>query len=637
MFLLSKELRSLRPFLWLVLVILGIDLIGTLLTRFPDQFSISDAFDEFDASFAYAIHLVFALAMGQTLIQRERSEETLEFVDSLPVSRSQVFWTKWLAGYIILALFILASFATDLPLHFWSRSSDDPSIYVEFWGPMLVMDLVVNAIYLSLGMALAFWGRFGLLAGAFYLMGVWIAKSAGIPAMDRLDPTVFGQFQVTGSSLQVPWRILFEQLSVSLLIAFIGQWAFLRFGKSLEKPGLLRRAATPVFILGCSVAVVVWLVAGIVSQQDEPLPDPDASETPIYAEWETSRLKTDGFVFIYPNNLARAAEELAAEADTIHETVTRFFDTEPQRELVVDLTSQSPRHAGTAYWGRIRMNLQAEGLESRLPAVLGHELSHIYIDQLSENRIAENFDATRFFHEGLASVLEYRYFRPAEELSQIRRLAAAAADRHQIRFEDLVSSSALSEKYAGEWVYPLGEIFASGIIETWGDEAPARLIRAFSRSGAPKGLQGIPLWQDSFQAAGYDLEIAIAAFYRLLETTVASERAWLDRLPRLRGQLISDGKDRVGVRILSNPIGKTSKSPKTLPSRREILVRFRSGPHAPETEYQTRRLDSKHTAWISRKNFPGKIIQFQIAHSPKGNLMMPLFDEWVSTRLPDPP
>ena len=45
MFLLSKELRSLRPFLWLVLVILGIDLIGTLLTRFPDQFSISDAFD----------------------------------------------------------------------------------------------------------------------------------------------------------------------------------------------------------------------------------------------------------------------------------------------------------------------------------------------------------------------------------------------------------------------------------------------------------------------------------------------------------------------------------------------------------------------------------------------------------------
>ena len=633
MALFRKELRALRPFLWLALIIVGLDTIATLATQFPDQFTLSDVFDDFDASFAYFIHFALAFAIGQTLIQQERNDETLEFIDALPVSRSRVYWTKWLAGYVILSIFLISGLVLDLPLFAWSITSADPSMYVEFWGWMLVMDLILNAVYLSIGMALAFWGRFGLLAVAFYLIGIWILKEAGFPSADQFDPLFFGHFNVIGSTLHVPWEALMIQLGASTVLALIGQLAFSKMGKARESVSGWKRAATPLFIFGLVGFVVAWIVASVFFVDEEALTEPTDAAEPVYAEWATTRLKTKRFVFIYPNNLARAAEELAAEADEVHDTVTRFFGTEPQREIIVDLTSNSPRHAGTAYWGRIRMNLQAEGLEARLPAVLGHELCHIYIDQLSENRVSESFETTRFFHEGLASVVEYRFFRPAEELAQIRRVAAAAHDRNRIRFEDLASSTRLSEEFAAEWVYPLGEVFASAIIDTWGDDAPATLIRAFNRPDAPTGLQGLTLWQDTFQAAGYDLETAIGAFFRILDAEVAKERDWLDQLPKLRGQLVTDD-DRVGVRVLPAQIIASQKESQAIPPRKQIYLRFRAGPGAPENEYQVRRLDRDNTAWISREFFPGGAVDFQIIYSPEEALMMPLFDPWVSARVP---
>lgn len=636
MALLRKELRALRPFLWLILVIEGLEIVMQLTTEFPDQFSLADLFTDFDASFAYLILFAMAFAIGQTLIQREKSEETLEFIDSLPVSRARIYWTKWFAGFIVLSLYLIIGLIFMLPFQLLSLTSDDPSLYLEFWWPMLVMDLIVVGIYLLQGMALAFFGRFGLLAAAFYLIGVWILKESGLPGAERFDPLAFGQFNVVGSTFIVPWGILWPQLIGSVFIGLIGQFAFGRLGRSAHGDGFWKRAATPIFILGLLGAFIVWFVAGVAfTVSEQPTPAQAGEEQPNFVSWETTRAKTDHFIFIYPNSQAKAAEDLIAEADEIHDSVIGFLGAEPQRELVVDLTSASPRHAGTAYWGRIRMNLQAEGLESRLPAVLGHELCHIYIDQLGDNKVADDFNATRFFHEGLASLVEYRFFRPPEELAQIRRVAAAAHDREEIRFEDLVSSARLSEEFAAEWVYPLGEAFAAAIVDTWGDEAPSKLIRAFGRPDAPSNLGGIALWQDTFQAAGYDLETAIAAFFRMLDETVAEHRAWLDSLPDLRGQLITDDGGRLGIRIRTADSAEGG-SVGPLQPQRQLLVRFRPGPGTPENEYLVRKANKNGTAWISREHFPGGAIDFQVVYNPKDDdLMMPIFGPWISTRVPN--
>jgi len=100
MLLLRKELRALRPFLWLIFVLAGLDAVATFATEFPDQHTIADVFDDFDAQFAYFMLFAIAFAIGQTLVGREKNEGTLEFIDALPVSRARVYWTKWLAGYL---------------------------------------------------------------------------------------------------------------------------------------------------------------------------------------------------------------------------------------------------------------------------------------------------------------------------------------------------------------------------------------------------------------------------------------------------------------------------------------------------------------------------------------------------------
>lgn len=629
MFLLRKELRALRPFLWLIFVLAGLDAAATFATEFPDQHSIADVFDDFDAQFAYFMLFAIAFAIGQTLVGREKSEGTLEFVDSLPLSRARLYWTKWLAGYLILSVYLVIGLVVHLPLHLWSLTSDDPSTYPQFWAAMLAMDLVVLAIYLSIGMALAFWGRFGLLVAAFYLIGVWILKETGLPGVDRFDPLVYGNLNVIGSSLIVPWELAGIQLIASMVLAFFGQLAFENLGKQPSEMSGWKRAGTPLFIIGMVVAVIAWFVTGVITQMGEAAAELATEAEPAFLDWETTRLPTEHFVFIYPNNQAKAAEELAAEADDIHDTITKFFGTEAQRELVVDLTRSSPRHAGTAYWGRIRMNLQAKGLESRLPAVLGHELCHVYIDQLSENQVSEKFDATRFFHEGLASWVEYEFFRPADERKDIRRVAAAAHDRERIRFEELASSAQLSESYAAEWVYPLGEVFLAAVIETWGEDAPSKIVRAFSRPDAPTGLSGVSLWQDTFQAAGFDLEAAIAAFFQKLDDVVVEERDWLDSLPDLRGQLLTQG-DRIGVKVLP---ANSNVASGNIPPRRELFVRFRQSPGTPETEYQVRRPSKDQIASISRDFFPGGSVEFQIVHLPDETIMMPIFGPWVSARV----
>ncbi|MCB1231928.1 MAG: ABC transporter permease [Verrucomicrobiae bacterium] len=625
--LLRKELRALRPFFWLILLLAGLDALVTFATEFPDQHTIADVFDDFDAEFAYFVLFAISFALGQTLIGREKNENTLEFLDGLPVSRGRVYWTKWLAGYLVLSLYLLTGLVVHLPLHFISATSDNPSSYPEFWASMLAMDLVVIAIYLSIGMALAFWGRFGLLAVLFYLIGVWILHESGLPSADFFDPLIYGRLNVIGSTLIVPWKVAAIQLGAAFVFALLGLFAFESLGRHPSDVSGARRAATPLFITGLIAACVVSLVTLIRTAWSEATVDPTLATEPVFPDWETTRLETGHFVFIYPNNQAESAEALAAESDEIHSKVVSFFHAEPKRQIIVDLTSQSPRHAGTAYWGRVRMNLRAQGLESRLPAVLGHELCHVYIDQLSDNHVSDQFDATRFFHEGLASWVEYRFFRPPEELPQIRRVAAVAHDRERIRFEDLASSARLSEEFAPEWVYPLGEVFSAAVIETWGEDAPEKIVRAFGRDDAPTGLNGIALWQDTFQAAGYDLETAIAAFFRKLDDIVADEREWLDKLPRFRGQLVNEA-NRYGIRIR---FADDTDPARKLPMRR-LYVRFRNGPGTAESDYQVRRPDRDGIAWISRDYFPGGSVEFQIIHNPAATLMMPLFDPWVSVR-----
>lgn len=150
--------------------------------------------------------------------------------------------------------------------------------------------------------------------------------------------------------------------------------------------------------------------------------------------------------------------------------------------------------------------------------------------------MSEDFDTTRFFHEGVATFVECQWFLPAAARDEKRLVAAVLRARGLVEFEQLIDNQRLCAKLDGNVVYPLGEAFTAALVKKFGDEAVGKICRAWGQSDAPRDLAGIRKWYDTFQRCGYDLDAAIDAFYGLLDEEVALRRQLIESLEQPRGE-----------------------------------------------------------------------------------------------------
>ncbi len=625
-----KELRSLLPFLLLVFVIVGFSYLDVGLTQFPDQQSLALMLSRDEGSSeGLVIFFFITFALTQGLLMRERSENTLEFLDSLPTSRSRVFSCKCAAGLTVLLMFPLSLEALGFFLHAISRHSAAPELYLDYFAKGIFIDVWMLIVYFGIGMAFSFLGRFALLALVF--AGLWYGtlKEMQVPWIELIDPfSVGSDDNLVGNSYTLPWTSLFTQMGIAIILILLSWRGFIKLGTSpSRKTTWKNRLTLAFFVLGIVIAGISWLVMEIRHDSDRVdtvAADPSA---PDFPSWKTSRVKTNSFTFIYPSNQSERAEKLITKSESVHDQVTSFLHAKPNRNLVIDLTSRSPRHAGTAYWKRVRMNLAAGSSAPDREAILGHELTHVYISQLSKNKVNERFNSTRFFHEGLASYLEYRLFRKPEALASIRKLAAVAKDRDHIRFEQLVDSGKLSRSHAFELVYPLGELFIAAVVKRYGDDAPEKLIRAFAREDAPAQLNAMTLWEDTFQSCGYNLEEAIATFYELLDEEIKHHRQFLDDLPVIRTEIIRNG-DWIGLKFSSASEGAVNKL-----RPEQVFCRFRATSDTPESQYLNRFAQNENIIWVQASYFPGKKFWYQTGLKAPA-LMAPIMSPWKRSPIP---
>jgi hypothetical protein len=368
---------------------------------------------------------------------------------------------------------------------------------------------------------------------------------------------------------------------------------------------------------GMLAMAFLWLAfLGYWAHQEESSQPADGV---VYQEWGTVRTRTERYVFIYPEYQARQVEDLIRHADAVHDRTQQFLRASPVGNIAVDLTSALPRHAGLAYWKRIRMQL-VPGMDlGTLEAILGHETAHIYIDQVSDSRLYALFDSTRFFHEGLATYIEYRLFLDAEKHRSLRRVAAVMRAREQVEFEDLVDDKVFSVKWDRDLVYPLGEVFVSALVERYGEDAPARVTQAFARKEAPEGLEGVILWQDVFQACSYNLSEVVDGFYAELDKAVDEHRPFVERIPRLRGA-VEYARQQVGIR----------PSPSTTPGR--IVCRFRARAADADRFYEWSYMDESGIFWAPSSGYSGRSLWYQLGVSIPGAAHT-IFEEWEEVPL----
>jgi hypothetical protein len=166
----------------------------------------------------------------------------------------------------------------------------------------------------------------------------------------------------------------------------------------------------------------------------------------------------------------------------------------------------------------------------------------------------------------------------------------------------------------------MGELFVEALIQRYGRDAPGKVIRAFARKDAPKGLKGNELWQDVVQAAGFNLSEVIDRWYAELDRLAERYRRFNDSLPRLRGAVemregfiiirLDGDRPRPGVR----------------------LCRFRSAADTPDRNYEWAVLEKDGTFRVPRSQFSGATFWYQVGLRTPG-VALPLFEPWIEAPL----
>ncbi|MGZ3461869.1 MAG: hypothetical protein ACXU86_25535, partial [Archangium sp.] len=362
-------------------------------------------------------------------------------------------------------------------------------------------------------------------------------------------------------------------------------------------------------------------VLGRWVQSDGPVKDSGDKKPQVqFPTTATAQASTSHYQFTYPASLRKRAEPLLNGADPVFEKVSTFLGVEAGDPIRADLGGSMRHTAGTAYWNTLRMSLAGlSGPEEALP-VLGHETTHVLSQRLTGPEAAPRLTSMKLLAEGLASYVEYRFFRAPGEEEEYQLIAAAARARREVKTEELLEV----EKLAAEWdenqVYPLGRAFIEVLVRRHGDGAPARVLAALGRKDAPENLQGALLWQDAFQAAGIDLSQVFDDFFASLDEQVERRRAVIDSLPRPRGAVGREG-GRVGIQALVD--GK-------VPEGWEVVCRFRVDEKSSAQE-----LDGPYSGtgphWRVREDISEGKLWYQLGlRAPHG---LVLYEPWTMVRV----
>ncbi|MDG2122285.1 MAG: hypothetical protein P8J87_01215, partial [Verrucomicrobiales bacterium] len=404
------------------------------------------------------------------------------------------------------------------------------------------------AWFLSVGMLLSFLRRWAFLLIGIVVWVLFLLVQLRVPFVDYLNPLGLGEAVFVDGEWVVPWAHL-AVLSVTGVLALAGALGvFSMRDNRLTKlrewmdetvwGGVLKWAVLVMIALVWLGFLINFTWVNFDSMWTESDRLTDELEERMVEAGAVFEHQTGRYAFTYRERDADRVRVLLERGDEAYDEVAELLGAEAfEGRVVVDLARPIAEHnAGQAYWKKIRMSIGEGDTEDEVLGVLGHETVHVFLEQLSEGRISEVFGSTRWFHEGVATYLQYRYFLPVENVGEMDRWLAVASAWGQVEFEEMVGDEVLVEKRDGNLVYPAGRLWVEALVEVHAEGAIGQLTRAMARDGAPRKLNGLGLWRDLFQACGYNLERVLAEFRRKLRALEERESELVAGLPTLEGK-----------------------------------------------------------------------------------------------------
>jgi hypothetical protein len=254
--LLAKEWAGMRPFAWLLLVMLGLDLLDLGTSNLADLHYKQTLFDPSTWIEDAILPLLLAFAMGSGLLAREVEDGTLAFLDGLPVRRRDVFLAN-----LAVAGACLFAYAVSAPLLGWTvhhllRNSVTEPVGAAALGWLAVRYMLLVGAGLALGLLFGFvrylaWALLAIAAAA-----VVVLKRSAPRIGSALDPTqlIAEGWSTHGLGSDTVWTIAVLALACTalawLLFAHAG-------GAGMQRLARLAQRRSVALILGGAGLVAV--------------------------------------------------------------------------------------------------------------------------------------------------------------------------------------------------------------------------------------------------------------------------------------------------------------------------------------------------------------------------------------------
>jgi len=580
--LLRKELRDLLP--WGVLSLaFGLSNVVQLLLEQVDSAPLGQTFFLLNQE-NIVLYWLIAFAIGTGLAIREHDDRTLAFLDGLPVSRSRVFLVKCAVMSLLVLIGPLLELVSMGALHLLSRGSLDRELHAA----LLAQALALQALFIVNGLLLgAAFGRLRSLA--------WVAAGVTaaalllfvnrVPRAAVLNPLTLLDWQWTTAAIVVDGEAVRTQLAVTALALLIAWRGFERAGKG-RQPWNLSGPVASAAIAVATIAAAATLIVVVMRPFEGVVPSGGAGEDGRY-RFEPSppaQALTRHYRISYSAHEADAALALATEADSVFERVHELLGLPPGDVIDVDASGSAPNTHGTAFLGRLRMRL---GMEA--PAVLAHETAHVVAQRAAGAERDWLWQAAGTLSEGLASWVETKFRARTTRGDERMLLLAAMHSRRELVIDELVDPYLLQSVRDVTVEYAAGEALFAALVRLYGEGAVARLLQAFADPRLPSDLRGLPLWQSTFQLAGFDLAAVVDELYRGVEDYASQHAEEIAALPRPRVVLVRS-RGSLGAMLVLDAESNDAAG-------HELLIRFRPAPDSPLSDIQGFNVAPNEPAW----------------------------------------
>ncbi|MCD2518917.1 ABC transporter permease [Massilia sp. G4R7] len=616
--LLRKELRSLRPFLFIVLALLLMETAGVFLLPF-DAVPFPARMHTLSEGLG-VMQLLFGFALGTNLLVREIDEGTLNFLDGLPLTRRAVFMAKVQAALLVLLIYPACALLWNAALHTATRGSLDHALRPSLLLTMFGLCILATAVALTAGMLLGFLRHVAWLVLALCAIGIKLLQDKAPSLASALDTTDLLALRFTGAAWQLPMSSIWTQLGAALLfgaLAFVLFCSAGKVGARVRRIGGLRRWLTR-FGIGLMVAAVLAGVALLAARsRDDGAPAGRKGANAVeFMPVASGQATTRHYSFSYPALSSARVRPLIAEADRTFEAVAALLGTKGGAPIDVDLSGTTRNHAGTAYLDRIRIRVNDRGASD----TLAHETAHVLALRLAGGAQSSQLDDMMVLNEGLAEWVENKVGTGTGVTEKQELAAAIVSARRLVKPRQLTDQAAFAGTVDDNLKYPLGAILVDRLVKRYGAAAPHTLLRTLAREDFPRDLDGYALWQTAFQLAGFDLDLVLDDYARHLKTLEATHARQVARLPRPRGSLVEQDGEYAIVLRFDLP----------LPDDAMPLVRYRPGNSTDSSSYRTRFGDEPDAGTTTVEVPEEMITRDQVCFQP-GVVVesLTLYEPWV--------